>query len=452
MRALVISMLAAAAITACAAEAAACTCAEPGPACVEYWKASAVFAGRVESIGGQRSGKMVPALAMQRVRFAVSEPFTGVTGKTVEVTTARGGQSCGYPFRQDAEYLVYARRDEGTGDLVVTLCSPTQELSRAADDLTYLRRIAAGEVIPARISGEVLLGSRRLEPVQTPLRDPRPLAGIGIALGRSGQTVRVVTGDDGRFAAEGLSAGRYDVAPELSEGLYAEGWPRTIDLPGTSSCEVLHVMVFADGRVAGRIVDAAGRPVAGLTVELTVPAGVDEAPGPVRLRDLTDGDGRYEIVHVPEGRFVVGINTRPAPDGAPPEPRLFHPGVPSAARSTRVMLRAGERVTLPDFVLPPDVTYVTLAGVVVDAGGTPAAYAKVYLKGLEDSGFILSEPAVTDASGRFMLAAISGRTYRLFAERARTDTGVTRVDSSDQVPLTATSGAPPLTLTLRRRY
>ena len=450
MRALVISLLASAAIAAFAPEAAACTCAEPGPACAEYWKASAVFVGRVESIAGQRSGK-VPALAMQRVRFAVSEPFTGVTGKTVEVTTARGGQSCGYPFRQDAEYLVYARRDEGTGDLIVTLCSPTQELSRASHDLTYLRRIAAGEVVPARISGEVLLGSRRLAPVQTPLRDPRPLAGIGITLDRSGQTTRVVTGDDGRFAAEGLSRGRYDVTPELSEGLYAEGWPRTIDLPGVGSCEVLHVMVFADGRVSGRIVDASGRPVAGLTVELTVPAGLDEPPGPVRLRDLTDGDGRYEIVQVPEGRFVVGINTRQAPDGVA-EPRLFHPGVPSVARSTRVMLRAGERVTLPDFVLPRDVTYVTVTGVVVDAGGTPAAYAKVYLKGLEDSGFILSEPAVTDASGRFMLAAISGRTYRLFAERARTDTGVTRVDSSDQLPLTAAGGAPPLKLTLRRRY
>jgi 5-hydroxyisourate hydrolase-like protein (transthyretin family) len=433
-----------------ARDASACSCVDAGPACAAYWKVAAVFVGRVESIAnvtGKGPGRF---LSSRQVRLTVSEAFNGVSGKTIDVTTGSGGGDCGFAFRQGGEYLVYATRDEATGGLLVSVCSRTRDLSQAADDLAYIRAVAAGGTVPGRIFGDVVLATRVIG--GGPSREPRPLTGVGIRLDRDGQSVRVATGDDGRFVAEGVGPGRYTASLELPDGLYADGWPQEIELRSASSCAELHATAFADGRVSGRVVDAAGRPVAGLTIELTVPAAIDKPFGAERLRDLTDSEGRFEIVHVPAGRFIVGINTQPAPDGRVVEPRVFHPGVTALQGSTRVALRASERLTLGDFVLPKNVAFVPVTGVVFEGDGSPAVNARVYLKGAENDNFILNEPAVTDAGGRFTLAAVAGREYRLFAERERADAGRSRIDSSEQLPFTAAAGAPPFKLTLRRRY
>jgi 5-hydroxyisourate hydrolase-like protein (transthyretin family) len=429
---------------------AACSCVESGAACEDYWKASAVFLGRVESIARQ-TVKSPSQMPLRRVvTMTVIEAFSGVQKGTVEVTTGSGGGDCGFAFREGADYVVYAQRSASGGGLTVSLCSRTREVSRAGDDLQYARAIASGAPIRARVSGDVVLATRSLS--HRPVPEPRPLPNVAVRLERDGQSTRVMTGADGRFSAEGLMAGRYTARLELSEGLYAEMWPKTIDLRDDRSCAEVHATAYPDGRVTGRVIDATGRPVVGLTMELTVAVGLDDPLGPERLRDLTDSDGRYEIAHAPAGRFIVGINTQRSRDGGLPEPRLFYPGVSSLTSATGVTLKAGERVALRDFVLPRDIVVVPVSGIVLDSAGRPAANALVYLKGQAEADYILTEPAVTDASGRFTLAAIAGRSYRLFAERSRDDAPSVRIDSSEQISFTATPGVAPFKLLLRARY
>jgi hypothetical protein len=429
----------------------ACSCVESGAACEDYWKASAVFLGRVETIARQSAKSSASQiLADRRVTFTVLEAFSGVQNGTVEVTTGSGGGDCGFAFREGGEYVVYARRSTPTGPLSVSLCSRTREVSRAASDLEYARAVASGAPIQARISGDVVLATRSLS--RRPVPEPRPLADVAVRLERDGQTTRVVTGADGRFLAEGLKAGQYRARFDLSDGLYSEGWPKTIELRDDRSCAEVHLAAFADGRVSGRAIDASGRPVAGLTIELTVAVGLDDALGPERIRDLTDADGRYEITHIPAGRFVVAINTERDREGTLLQPRVFYPGVTSLASATGISLKAGERVELEDFVLPRDLVFVPVSGIVLDAGGSPAPNARVYLKGQAEADYILSEPAVTDAGGRFTLAAIAGRGYRLFAERHREEGSSVRIDSSEQTPFVASATAAPFKLSLRARY
>jgi hypothetical protein len=437
----------------------ACTCLEAGPACEAFWKSSAVFRGRVDSIVRQASKPPSRIPGARRVTLTVLEAYSGVQTQTVEVTTGSGGGDCGFPFREGAEYVVYAQRGDRSGPLTVSLCSRTRELAQARDDLDYGRAIRSNAPMQARVAGDVVLESRSLTPARAPGGStpapggpPRPLTNVGVRLERNGQVTRAVTSADGRFSITELPPGRYTATLELPDGVYANGWPKTIDLADARACVELHVTAFADGRVSGVVVDASGRPVVGLTVELTAPVGIDDPLGPERLRDLTDEGGRYEIVHVPAGRFVVGINTQRPREGGATEPRLFHPGVATPAGSTRVMLKAGERVELPPFTLPRDVVYITITGLVVDASGVPAAGARVYLKGQSDADYILSEPAVTDGSGRFALAAVAGRSYRLFAERPRGEGTSRRLDSSEHVPVAATPGLAPLRVVLRRVY
>ncbi len=131
---------------------------------------------------------------------------------------------------------------------------------------------------------------------------------------------------------------------------------------------------------------------------------------------------------------------------------MHHPGVEGASGATRVALTAGQRFELADFRLPASHAYVPISGVVFDADGAPAEGARVYLKGVGENERIVSEPVIADFMGRFVIAARAGTDYALFAERARPGGSASRVDSADEVRVTAVAGLNPVRLTLVRRY
>lgn len=59
-----------------------------------------------------------------RYPFRVDAVFRGEVGERVEVLTVRSQTSCGYWFKQDREYLVFARRRE-SGELYTGTCTLT---------------------------------------------------------------------------------------------------------------------------------------------------------------------------------------------------------------------------------------------------------------------------------------------------------------------------------------
>jgi hypothetical protein len=407
-----------------------------------------VFAGRVESVKAVQKKGMVNPFAPRRVLLRVTEPFLGVNTAEVEVDTGAGGGDCGYRFREGREYLVYAHRSGPTGRLQVSICSRTAALESAAEDVAYLRQaVRPGAAGPGRISGLIERVDRNLATGQ---ERRRPAAGLPVILDRDRVPSRATTDAQGRFAIDGLAAGRYDVRLDVPEGQHGRVAPNPVELRDSRGCAEVSGSVSYDGRVRGRVVDASGRGVPGLTIELTVPAGLDDSSGPERIRALTGQDGRYELRQIPPGRYIVGINTQRAADAPVPFPRIFHPGVEALDGATRVALTGGQQTEIGDLVLPRAIRHVAISGVVLDPDGTPARDARVFLKGSAETDYILGEPAVTDASGRFMLTAFDGFQYRLFAERI--DAGTRRIESSEQSPVTAAPGLPPFKLTLRAHY
>jgi hypothetical protein len=143
--------------------AAACMCSGPRQQpgfhpCTAYWKADAVFTGRVEEVARVpriTNGKP-SVVGEQVVRLSVDEAFRGVEGPTVEIVSF---SPCRFPFQQGQRYFVYATKRKEDGKLTEWLCGPSVPLKKAARDLAYAREMKQGES-GSRVVGTVLKNER----------------------------------------------------------------------------------------------------------------------------------------------------------------------------------------------------------------------------------------------------------------------------------------------------
>jgi hypothetical protein len=424
-----------------------CECARREPPCAAYWNASAVFVGRVEAIS--RSG------GSRRVTFNVRESFRGVSSSTVDVLTGPAGQRCSLSLRSGQEYLVYAHRSEGTSTLTTSVCAGTREVSDAASDLSYARSIQGtgrsdgndGAAI-GRITGQVLLVPRTL--TGKPAGLAKPLADVSVVVSRRehdglGENATTLTNDAGDYSVESRGPGRYTIRVIAGDRYYSDEPAGIAELRDVRACAVVDRRLHNNGRITGNVKDAGGRPIAGLTIDLATSIGA-----PTR-RTTTDRNGQYDFLRVPPGRFIVGVNIGPRRKRTPRPLQLVYTSAESTA-AKRVSVGAGDVVGLSDWILPAHLRFVPISGVVLDADGAPADRARVYIKGVEEDDEIVAEPAITDSSGRFVIAAVADAPYRLFAERDRSEGEIRRIDSTDPVTLTATDRMSAVRLSLRRRY
>lgn len=411
-------------------------CAQIPAPCTAYWNAAAMFVGRVEAIN--RIG------TIRTVSFVVREGFRGVTSSTIDVATGPAGARCGLSFKVGHEYVVYADRPDGSG-LTTSRCSRTRDIENAAADLSHARDVKEGRASSGHVSGRVLVAPRDLAGRSTGAS--RPVADLTVNITRDGvaeTALTALTDQAGDYRVESRGPGTYRVTVDVPEQFYSDAPTTTVTLRDPRSCAETATVLHDNGHVAGRVVDAAGRPIAGLTLEL---AQLSKG-----RRTVTDRDGRYALTRIPPGRFTLSLPAGPSRATGGRPLRVFLPGVDTLAAATRVSLAAGERVRVPDFRIPAHHQHVAVSGAVFDADGTPAEGAHVYLKGVGEDDRIVSEPVAVDFMGRFVIAARAGADYRLFAERARPGRGSSRVDSTDQVHLTAVDGLKPMRLTLERRY
>jgi hypothetical protein len=418
----------------------ACSCGPVAPPCADYWHADAIFRGRVEAIDPEPSASVDP-FPGKLVRFTVLEPFLGVDGPQVTVWTAGTGPACGYRFALNREYVVYAyKRKEGR--LTTGTCTRTAPVERAAADLEFARNIARGGQPLGLIEVVVNLWTPHASSWSSTGASVRPLPGVTVTLRRGEESFSGPTDRAGRFARSGLQPGTYqaDVNPLAGTRLYVSE-PLTIELRDARGCATGDFSLVPDGRINGRVINAAGGGVRGLTVGLRVARTGARTPQATSLQALTDSDGRFEIADVPPGRFLL------AAESADPSLVLF-PGVADEAKAERLDLRLGDRLTVKDFRLQ-DV--VTITGVAVDAGRAPIEGARVYLREPTERGAIVTLPVVSDWSGRFVISVPAGQDYVIFAERDRPGATL-RTDASEPIRIGPRSPDQPLVLTLRPRY
>jgi hypothetical protein len=135
----------------------ACSCLPPGPPKVELAQSVAVFAGRVISIEKPSDTLMSSANPIS-VTLQVSTIWKGPAHQTVVVQTGPDSAGCGFSFEVGQEYLVYARGTET--NLMVSLCSRTQRLTDATEDIRQL-----GQGMAPQPQQPLSPSSRRYSPV-----------------------------------------------------------------------------------------------------------------------------------------------------------------------------------------------------------------------------------------------------------------------------------------------
>ncbi len=190
------------------------SCITPGPPCQEFWRANAVFAGRVISVTDdtakwpsnlsyQELNKLDPSTAVHVV-FDVSEPFRGVSESKIEVLTGSRGpkvwSSEAFDFRVGQEYIVYASRLTSRPDLYTSGCARTRLIQNAAEDLAYARSLATSTATGAQIFGTVF----------SPITQ-KPISGIQISLLLGQKSWKTKTNSDGDFVFTGKPVGDYQV-------------------------------------------------------------------------------------------------------------------------------------------------------------------------------------------------------------------------------------------------
>ena len=389
-----------------AAPADACSCMESGPPCQAFWKAEAVFDATVVAIAPMEravSGDLPHDDTL--VTVDVHAGHRGATAGPLQITTYSDDAGCGYPFKTGKRYLMFARR-AADGRLSVSLCSATREFDGtgpAAAFLSSLSKPATG----GRVFGTVQtwLGSVDGPTQRTPVQTRVELHGPGGVLRTSSV--------GGQFQFSGLSEGGYRLEVAVPDGYAGYSASREVQIADARGCAEANVSFSPAGRISGRLVDASGRPLRRLRVELT---GADAKPHPdygLSTRStMTETDGAFVLEGVSPGRYIVGVNLNDLPNESNPYARAVYPG---AGQEPHVIeLTLGQAVDLGIWTIPSPLAVVAVSGVVVRPDGTPVA--NVYVGSWDVTGDPVARArgaggSQTGPDGRFELKLRQGRVY-----------------------------------------
>jgi hypothetical protein len=381
----------------------ACSCVRNISTCQRLGYSDVIFIGKVVDVKTE-SGD---ASAIESTVFEVEEMFLGAKKEQIIVRN-KSGTSCDTEFATGETYVVFANGDEkkgfGTG-----YCSGNTLISDAAeilDDLRGLPKAGAGGKIYGHVSEN--LKKRAGESV--------PMAGVKIKfqeLGGKSKIYNAVTDEKGNYELI-VPQGKYKIIPTVpayaalgfigEEPIFAKD----------RACVEESFSIENKSRISGRVVDADGKPVPDINLEL-IPIDQIEKPDPYDDGSgylLVEDDGTFTIDHIPAGKYTLSVNYTFFPNEESPFPTVFYPNSPERAGAKVFEIGLGKSIGGIVFRLPPRLSEKTIRGTITFEDGKPAANVDVYLEDAENYGFCVNGcDTKTDAEGNFTLKGYLARKY-----------------------------------------
>ncbi len=249
-----------------------------------------------------------------------------------------------------------------------------------------------------------------------------------------------ITGSDGKFTIRDLDPGTYIVAVERDGYVVARGQTQTVTVQAGQTVSDVKLKLQRTGTITGRILDADGDPVSGVSVVASAMRSARDARS-VAGYATTNDRGEYRIFHLAPGEYRVaatysprngfdGVRIQPpvlAPGAAPAPgveayPTLYYPGVVDAREAALVKVEPGAE--LPGF----DLQLVRAHGVRVrgrvTAASSPAPLFQMVALVPADQRDSPGQPLnvlVRDAKGEFEFQGVLPGSYRLQVEAAGVD-------------------------------
>jgi hypothetical protein len=425
LRTTIISIAAAVLVTLLSASAAfSCDCSSSRPPCQSFGNTAAVFVGTPIEVK-QTTGKLLannePEYPQKIFSFRVDESFRGVNAAQIEVRTGMEDGDCGYRFNLGERYLVYANFNPANGFYDTSICTRTRPLSEAAEDLDYIRGGLKNREPGATLSGELRRYRRNLETEE--MQQLGPLANIKISVTSEGRSFVTRTDEQGRYELTRLEPGQYVVRPELPDELGTWDSERKTNL-NDRGCGVVGFQVTDNGRISGQILDADGKPVPKMTVNL-IAASQAASTRPKSMSASADDAGWYELKFVPPGNYLVGIRLTGlnGPESVETAyPPSYYPGVVTSAEAAVITIGEGTVLKDVNLRLLPRLQKRVISGKVVFADGRPAEKAMVAFAettyATRGSGYAMA----VDDQGNFSFAGYEGISYEVSASA----NGITR--------------------------
>lgn len=383
----------AAALVGTPAVAAACSCvSQPCGSVIE--SGGTLFEGTVESVApGGLEGVVV--------RFSDVRAVRGIA--PVVVTTARGGGSCGYGFIVGRRYLVDARA-RTSGGFGVSLCSNTRPIEYAQGMLALL---AAPAETRRRVFGRLVTSA-----AGSSGRGPA-IEGARVRL--TGPVPReTTTSANGDFTFVGLPDGDYRVEVILPADRQDVVTPRpaAVSLGSFDQCASVDLVATSTARLSGTVVDAVGRPMAGVWVEL-YPWPYNQWAGGRVIGATTDAAGRYAIDGIPPGRYAGGLGIP-----FPSERHAIAPALLRAADGEAVVVVLPGAALVMSPLVATAAPLVAVTGRVSAPAGMRVEDIELVLNPLDGFATARTYGGKTGADGRFEIQAHRGVRYRVVAEAA----------------------------------
>ncbi len=323
-------------------------------------------AGAVEEVDAEPDARHAHAAGpVRRVQGRVQRLSDGTPLEDLHVTVVGSDKTRTTPSTTTGADGTFELVDAPVGcdSLVLSTghagASHTEPLEPGAGDITGLEITFD--------SGFILRGVV-LDAAGAPLAD----AQVDVGRRREGQA-----DDAGRFALRDVFAEPDERVLEVRAwAAWHERATAEVLVPRSSTeSPFVELRLAGSGRLAGRVTWTDGTPAIGAQVGIGYLMAPDGDSREIEGLDTsTDEDGRYDIDHVPVGRFLVSAGRGTLPPGAEPGSQAGR--VPLELWIPDVDVAAG-RVTTLDIVLPPP---AAIAGRVLDVAGRPVTGARVALR------------------------------------------------------------------------